>query len=85
MPSNLINPSKDVRAYVKKLNSLPFYEWLGKAHPYLKLLPWQEEAIEIFMNDIFHDHARGSGKSFLIKMLYEYDKSTQQRSLSHDQ
>ena len=46
-----------------------FMDWMKEAYPDIKLLPWQEAiAILIFERPI------ASGKSFLIKLLYEYKK-----------
>ena len=65
-------------------NVVPFYNWLEKAYPDIRLTPHQVDAVDAIFNDLIYNHGRGTGKSFIIRLIYEYDKATQHRGDLHD-
>ena len=53
-----------------------FNEWLEKFYPETKLLPWQAEFAELFLNGdvegLVAARASGSGKTFLANIIREF-------------
>ena len=45
-----------------------FFRWMKEQHPYITLLPWQENLVKEFLKQ-----PKGSGKTTLLKLLNEFE------------
>ena len=59
---NTITYARPARAIMQ-----PFYNWLNKTHPGVKLANWQRDAAELIFSQ-----KTGAGKTFLVTLLVEY-------------